>query len=177
MSKQAIEPHERGDHGHKDGRHAKAGANDWGRWATQANRAMFGWISEVATTISANRVGDVLGGAITSAARTKAQVDRNIASLLSMANLPSKRDYERLQTKIDSLQGTLINLSRKLDRLASELDRGNGAASGLNGRAPATAAARKSAASKPAAGKAAAHKRGAAKTGASKRTRARKPSA
>jgi len=175
MSKQAIEHHERGDHGHRGSKHGKSGATDWGSWATHANRAMLGWISEVATTISANRVGDVLGGAITSAARTKAQVDRNIASLLSMANLPSKRDYERLQTKIDSLQGTLINLSRKLDRLASELGNGAGAAA-LNGHKVSTAAASKSAVGKATARKTRTAKTG-ARTGASKRARPRKPSA
>ena len=143
MSKQAIQKNEKRD---------KADRGAWGDWA------MFGWVSEVATTIGANRMGDVLGGAITGAARTKASVDRNIASLLSMANLPSKRDYERLQTKIDSLQGTLINLTRKLDRLASELGHANGSAATLNGRGTHAATSRPS------------------KTHAGKRTRSRKPS-
>ncbi len=84
------------------------------------------WISGVANTIGVDRVGNVIGGAIDGAAWTKATVDRNIEGLMSLASLPTKRDYHRLLTKIDSLQGNLVNVSKKLDRLTADMASLNG---------------------------------------------------
>lgn len=63
------------------------------------------------------RMADAFSAALTRAARTKGQVDRNMQMLLGMLNLPSKGDYNRLLSKIESLQGSLVNLNIKLDRL------------------------------------------------------------
>lgn len=51
------------------------------------------------------------------AAQTKGQIDRNMQTLLSLLNLPSRADYHKLQTKIEALQGSILNLNMKLDRL------------------------------------------------------------
>ena len=51
------------------------------------------------------------------AAETKGKVDENIAVLLGILNLPSKADYNRLLAKVETLQGSLVNLNIKLDRL------------------------------------------------------------
>jgi hypothetical protein len=51
------------------------------------------------------------------ALETKGRVDRNIETVLGLLNLPSRGDLRRLQTKLDVLQGTLTNLSMKVDRL------------------------------------------------------------
>jgi histidyl-tRNA synthetase len=51
------------------------------------------------------------------AAKTKGQVDKNVEALLHLLNLPSRSDLEKLRTKLDVLQGTLVNLNMKLDRL------------------------------------------------------------
>jgi polyhydroxyalkanoate synthesis regulator phasin len=51
------------------------------------------------------------------AAQTKGQIDRNMQTLLSLLNLPSRADYAKLTTKIEALQGSLVNLNMKLDRL------------------------------------------------------------
>jgi hypothetical protein len=40
-----------------------------------------------------------------------------------LLNLPSKADYNRLLAKIESLQGSLVNLNIKLDRLLAERER------------------------------------------------------
>jgi hypothetical protein len=48
---------------------------------------------------------------------TKGRVDRNVETVLGLLNLPSRGDLQRLQTKLDVLQGTLTNLSMKVDRL------------------------------------------------------------
>lgn len=51
------------------------------------------------------------------AAETKGKVDKNIAVLLGLLNLPSKADYDRLLAKVETVQGSLVNLNIKLDRL------------------------------------------------------------
>ena len=59
------------------------------------------------------------GELIAGAAKTKASLDRNIDGLLSMANIPPRAEYRRIETKIDSLQASVLSLSRKLERLES----------------------------------------------------------
>jgi hypothetical protein len=54
------------------------------------------------------------------AAETKGKVDQNIAALLSLLNLPSKADYDRLAAQVEAVQGSLVNLNLKLDRLLAE---------------------------------------------------------
>lgn len=55
--------------------------------------------------------------AFRNAAATKGKVDRNIDALLSLLNLPSKADYTKLLAKVEAVQGSLVNLNIKLDRL------------------------------------------------------------
>ena len=61
--------------------------------------------------------GAQLGKTAERAAEAKKRVDENIQIVLSALNLPSRADYQRLSTKIDALQGSLVNVSMKLDRL------------------------------------------------------------
>ncbi len=93
---------------------------------------MLSWIVEMGETrlvqlaeeILANpRMAETFSGALQRAARTKGQVDRNMQMLLGLLNMPSKADYNRLLSKIESLQGSLVNLSIKLDRLLAERER------------------------------------------------------
>src|SRR5262245_36355489 len=65
-------------------------------------------------------VADQLGKTIGRAADAKRSVDRNMQFLLSLLNLPSRADYNRLLAKIESLQGSLVNLNMKLDRLIAQ---------------------------------------------------------
>ncbi len=51
------------------------------------------------------------------AATTKGQVDKNVETMLHLMNLPSRADYNKLLVKIEHLQGSLVNLNMKLDRL------------------------------------------------------------
>jgi len=48
---------------------------------------------------------------------TKGAIDRNLQSVLSLLNLPSRADMNRLLTKLEVIQGNLTNLSLKVDRL------------------------------------------------------------
>lgn len=61
--------------------------------------------------------GQALAAGIQKAVETKGRVDRNVETVLGLLNLPSRGDLQRLQTKLDVLQGTLTNLSMKVDRL------------------------------------------------------------
>jgi hypothetical protein len=93
---------------------------------------MLTWIVEMGETrlvqlaeeILANpRMAETFSGALRRAAHTKGQVDRNMQMLLGLLNVPSKADYNRLLSKIESLQGSLVNLNIKLDRLLAARDR------------------------------------------------------
>ena len=63
------------------------------------------------------RFAEALGKTVQAALETKGRVDRNMQTVLSLLNLPSKSDYKKLATKIEALQGSLVNLSIKLDRI------------------------------------------------------------
>ena len=69
------------------------------------------------------KMAEAFSAALQRAARTKGHVDRNMQMLLGMLNLPSKADYNRLLSKIEALQGSLVNLNIKVDRLLASRDR------------------------------------------------------
>lgn len=90
---------------------------------------MLSWIVELgearlvqfADELLANpRMADAFTGALQRAARTKGTVDKNMQMLLGLLNLPSKADYNRLLSKIETLQGSLVNLNIKLDRMLAD---------------------------------------------------------
>jgi hypothetical protein len=62
-------------------------------------------------------VTDGLAKMVKHAAQTKGRVDKNVETLLHLMNLPSRADYHKLLVKIEHLQGSLMNLNIKLDRL------------------------------------------------------------
>jgi hypothetical protein len=63
------------------------------------------------------RVSEQLGRTVERAVDAKRRVDKNMQTVLSVLNLPSRADYNRVLAKIDVLQGSLTNLSMKVDRL------------------------------------------------------------
>jgi polyhydroxyalkanoate synthesis regulator phasin len=67
--------------------------------------------------LSSPRFTDVLGKTVQQAMATKGRMDRNMQTILSLLNLPSRADYKKLATKIEALQGSLVNLNIKLDRV------------------------------------------------------------
>ena len=70
--------------------------------------------------MSSPRFADILGKTIQQAMATKGSMDRNMQTILSLFNLPSKADYKKLSTKIEALQGSLVNLNIKLDRMLAQ---------------------------------------------------------
>ena len=67
--------------------------------------------------ISNPAFSDTVDQTLRNAAEAKGKVDQNIAALLELLNLPSKADYDKLLAKVETVQGTLININMKLDRL------------------------------------------------------------
>jgi len=104
-------------------------------------KKVYEWLAEVGDRIGAERVSQFLEGAIVGAARTKEAVDKNVDSLLAIANIPSRREYDRMRVKLDALQGSVMNLTRTVDRLRDRLAMSNG-------HAPAKPAVRESSARK-----------------------------
>lgn len=84
------------------------------------------WMTDMGDRLGAERVGDALSGAILGVARTKAVVDRNVASLLSLARIPSRAEYQRMMTRVDVLQNRVIDLNRRLDAITDDLAGANG---------------------------------------------------
>lgn len=58
--------------------------------------------------------------ALRNASSTKGKIDKSMETFLALLNLPSKEDYNRLLAKVETLQGSLVNLNIKLDRLLAE---------------------------------------------------------
>ena len=50
----------------------------------------------------------------------KGTVDRNIQTVLGLLNVPSRHDVTKLATKLEAIQGNLMNLNLKVDRLLAE---------------------------------------------------------
>jgi hypothetical protein len=67
--------------------------------------------------LSSPHVTEALAGALRRAAQTKGQVDRNMQAVLSALNLPTRADLNRVVNKVEALQGSLVNVNIKLDRL------------------------------------------------------------
>jgi polyhydroxyalkanoate synthesis regulator phasin len=70
--------------------------------------------------MSSPRFTDILGKTFQQAMSTKGTVDRNMQTILSLLSLPSKADYKKLATKVEALQGSLVNLNIKLDRILAQ---------------------------------------------------------
>jgi len=69
--------------------------------------------------LSNPRVAEAFSRALTKALETKGRVDRNIQTVLGLLNLPSRADLNRLVTKLEAIQGSLVNLNLKVDRVLS----------------------------------------------------------
>ncbi len=78
-------------------------------------------LSRLAEELLANpRFAETLSNAVRKGLETKGRLDRNMEMLLALFNLPSRADLQRLATKLDAIQGSLVNLNLKVDRLLAE---------------------------------------------------------
>src|SRR5215470_12415556 len=66
------------------------------------------------------RVREQLGKTVERAVDAKRRVDRTAQTVLSALNVPSRADYNRLLAKLEALQGSIVNVGMKLDRLIAQ---------------------------------------------------------
>src|SRR5689334_3186073 len=50
----------------------------------------------------------------------KKSFDRNVETVLDFVNIPSKRDVRELKARLEHLNGQLVSLSMKIDRILAE---------------------------------------------------------
>jgi len=67
--------------------------------------------------LSTPHVAEAFSAALRRAFETKGRVDRNVQTVLGLLNLPSRADLTRLLNKLEAIQGSLVNLNLKVDRL------------------------------------------------------------
>jgi hypothetical protein len=67
--------------------------------------------------LASPRVAEVLSVALQKAFEAKGRLDRNMQTLLALLNVPSRADLSRLVTRLEAIQGSLVNLNLKVDRL------------------------------------------------------------
>jgi hypothetical protein len=89
-----------------------------------------------------------LGRAGESFFNNKQSFDRNIETILDFVSIPSKRDVRELKARLDHLNGQLVNLSIKIDRMLAEAQTkfappANGAPKAGTTRKPVAKASRK----------------------------------
>lgn len=78
-------------------------------------------LGKLAAELFANpRFVEAFGRAVRTAFETKGRMDRNMQTLLALLNVPSRADLHRLTTKLEAIQGSLVNLNLKVDRLLAE---------------------------------------------------------
>src|SRR6267142_2249128 len=70
-------------------------------WIVEMGEARLGQLAE--ELLANPRMAETFSAALQRAARTKGQVDRKMQMLLGLLNVPSKADYNRLLSKIESL--------------------------------------------------------------------------
>ncbi len=98
----------------------------------QTNNSVLHWLYErgeerLAQAVQELAKNTALTSAVTKgirrAAQTKGRMDQNMQTFLSLLNLPSRADYQKLLTKLETLQGSLINVNMKLDRLMAAAEK------------------------------------------------------
>lgn len=86
----------------------------------KSQRSIFTVLGNVASVLGEERVFGAAAEMIKTVARTKAAVDSNVATLLGMANLPSRSEVESLRNQLEVLQASVSTLTRKINKLIEE---------------------------------------------------------
>ena len=91
------------------------------QWLYDRGEETLGQVME--DLLGRREVRDRLAKVVQQAAKTKGRVDKNVETLLHLLNVPSRADYHKLLVKIEHLQGSLVNVNMKLDRLLAAQER------------------------------------------------------
>lgn len=80
-----------------------------------------GTLARLAEELLSNpRVAAAFAQALKKGMEAKGHVNRNIQTVLGMLNVPSRSDVTKLAQKLEAIQGNLMNLNLKMDRLLAE---------------------------------------------------------
>jgi hypothetical protein len=77
----------------------------------------------LAFLLASERSTGVVSGGARKAADIGDTIERSMHRLLGVLNLPSRTDYNKLLSKVEILQGSLMNLNIKVDRLLAARER------------------------------------------------------
>src|SRR6185295_13719307 len=88
------------------------------KWLYSLGEKQLGRLAE--EILSNPRVAEAFSRALQSAFETKGRVDRNMQRVLGLLNVPSRADLVRMTSKLEAIQGSLVNLQVKVDRLLME---------------------------------------------------------
>jgi len=91
------------------------------QWLYERGEETMGQVVE--ELLGRREVRDRLAKVVQQAAKTKGRVDKNVETFLHLLNLPSRADYHKLLVKLEHLQGSLVNVNMKLDRLLAKQER------------------------------------------------------
>ena len=94
------------------------------KWLYSLGEKQLGRLAE--ELLSNPRVAEAFSRALQRAFETKGRVDRNMQRVLGLLNVPSRADLIRITSKIEAIQGSLVNLQVKVDRLLMEQPRSRG---------------------------------------------------
>lgn len=84
----------------------------------EANRENF--TNLVRDLFAQGSMPDMMEETFRNAKQAKEEVAQNMEVILSLLHIPSKTDYEHLVEKIEQVQGNLLNINMKLDRLLAK---------------------------------------------------------
>ena len=87
----------------------------------EANRENF--TNLVKDLLAQGCMHDVMEKTFQDATQAREEVARNMEAILSLLNIPSRTDYEHLVERVEEVQGNLLNLNMKLDRLLAKKDK------------------------------------------------------
>jgi hypothetical protein len=99
-------------------------SNDRGVLTRLCDLTEQGLASLAGLLFSSRGVTDTVVKGAETMAGVKGHFDRAMRALLGILSLPSKTDYNRLLAKVEVLQGNLVNLNIKVDRLLAIREHG-----------------------------------------------------
>ncbi len=100
-------------------------------------------ITELTNEILSNpRFASALGKAIQMAMETKGKIDKNMQTVLSAMNVPTRDDYDRIAERINAISKTVSELEIRVEKLVAELEKATARASSMKRSTAATGSAK-----------------------------------
>jgi predicted nucleic acid-binding Zn-ribbon protein len=69
------------------------------------------------------RFAEALGHAVQKATRAKSRMNRNVALMMSLGGLPTKKDYDALAQRAQGLSKTLVRMEERIDEMSARIEK------------------------------------------------------